>query len=176
MLNGHPIKRTFIDNGASLNIMPMSTFKVAKIDVRWQVKQPISINGFTDRPTDTIGYVNMDFRVGPIHSFTKFHVIEAPVSYHLLVGRKWLHDHNLIPSTLHQCIKGHWKGKDVFIPATKNPFEYNESYLIEAGLFNEYADEGETAITKPSGTPLPTWKEAQQKQHQKRKTHGSRGG
>ena len=101
MLNGHPVKRTFIDNGASLNIMPMSTFKAAKIDVRRLVKQPISINGFTDRPTDTIGYVNVDFKVGPIHSSTKFHVIEAPVSYHLLVGRKWLHDHNLIPSILH---------------------------------------------------------------------------
>ena len=176
MLNGHPVKRTFIDNGASLNIMPMSTFKAAKIDVRRLVKQPISINGFTDRPTDTIGYVNVDFKVGPIHSSTKFHVIEAPVSYHLLVGRKWLHDHNLIPSTLHQCIKGHWKGKDVFIPATKNPFEYNESYLIEAGLFDEYADEGETAIARPSGTPLPTWEEAQQGQQQKRKTRGSPGG
>ena len=80
VLNGHPIKRTFIDNGTSLNIMPMSTFKAAKIDDRRLVKQPISINGFTDRPTDTIGYVNMDLKVGPIHNFTKFHVIEAPVS------------------------------------------------------------------------------------------------
>ena len=34
MLNRHPIKRTFIDNGASLNIMPMSTFKAVKLDDR----------------------------------------------------------------------------------------------------------------------------------------------
>ena len=107
MLNGHPIKRTFIDNGASLNIMPMSTFKVAKIDNRKLVRQPIAINGFTNCSTGTIGYVNVDFKVGPIHGSTKFHVIDAPASYHLLIGRKWLHDHNLIPSTLHQCIKGH---------------------------------------------------------------------
>ena len=72
-----------------------------------------------------------------------------------------MHDHNLIPSTLHQCIKGHWKGKDVFIPAIKNLFDYNESYLIEASLFDEYADKGEIAIVRPSITPLPIWEEAQ---------------
>ena len=38
MLNGHPIKRMFIDNDASLNIMPMSTFKATKIDNRRLVR------------------------------------------------------------------------------------------------------------------------------------------
>ena len=64
----------------------------------------------------------------------------------------------------------------MFIPPTKNPFEYNESYLVEAGLFDEYADEGETTIARPSGTPLLTWEEVQQGQQKKRKTRGSRGG
>ena len=64
----------------------------------------------------------------------------------------------------------------MFIPATKNPFEYNESYLIEASLFDEFAEEGETTIARPSSTPLPTWEEVHQGQQKKRKTRGSRGG
>ena len=55
------------------------------------------------------------------------------------------------------------------MPATKNPFEYNESYLIEATLFDEFAEEEETAIAKLSGIPLPTWEEPQDTQHRKRK-------
>ena len=123
-----------------------------------------------------MGYVNVNLKIGPIQGSTTFHVIDAPVSYHLLIGRKWLHDHHLIPSTWHQCIKGHWKGKDVFIRATKNPFEQNEAYFTESTFFDEFAEEGETAITRPFGTQLPTWEEVQQGQQKKRRTRGSRGG
>ena len=57
----------------------------------------------------------------------------------------------------------------MFILATKNPFEYNESYLVEATLFDEYAEEGQTAIAKTSSIPLPIWEEPQDTQHRKRK-------
>ena len=113
ILNGYPVKRAFIDNGSSINIMPMSTFKAAKIDMRHLVKQPIAVNGFNDSSSNTIGYVNVNLKIGPIQGSTTFHVIDALVSYHLLIGRKWLYTHHLIPFTWHHCIKGHWKGKDV---------------------------------------------------------------
>ena len=175
-LNGYPVKRTFIDTGSSLNIMPKTTFEAAGIDARRLVKQPISVNGFSHSSTKTIGRVNVDLKIGPVRGSVTFHVIDAPVSYHLLIGRKWLHDHNLVPSTLHQCIKGHWNGKDVFIPATKNPFEYDESYFIESTFFDEYAEEGETAIAKASGVPLPSWEEVQEDQQKKRRMRGCRAG
>ena len=57
----------------------------------------------------------------------------------------------------------------MFIPATKNPFEYNESYLVEASLFDEFAEEGEIVIAKPSGIPLPTWEETHDTQQRKRR-------
>ena len=65
----------------------------------------------------------------------------------------------------------------MFNPATKNPFECNESYFIESTFFDEFAEEGETTIAKPMGIPLPTWEEAQNDQpKKKRKTRGCRGG
>ena len=176
ILNGHPVKRTFIDIESSLNIMPKATFEAAGIDIQRLVRQPISVNGFSHSSTKTIGRVNVDLKIGPIRGPVTFHVIDALVSYHLLIGRKWLHDHNLIPSTLHQCMKGHWNGKDAFIPATKNSFEHDESYFIESTFFDEYAEEGETASARAPGVPLPSWEEVQEGQQKKRKMRGCRGG
>ena len=63
----------------------------------------------------------------------------------------------------------------MFIPATKNPFEQNEAYYTESTFFDEFAEEGETAIASPFGTPLTTWEEVQQCQQKKRKNRGSHG-
>ena len=64
----------------------------------------------------------------------------------------------------------------MFIPATKNPFEYDESYFIESTFFDEYAEEGETAIAKSSGVSLPSWEEVQEGQQKKRRMRGCRAG
>jgi len=34
-----------------------------------------------------------------------FHVIDAKTTYNLLFGRSWIHENNIIFSTLHQCFK-----------------------------------------------------------------------
>ncbi|KAL0462153.1 UNVERIFIED_CONTAM: hypothetical protein Slati_0102900 [Sesamum latifolium] len=34
-----------------------------------------------------------------------FHVIDAKTSYNMLLGRPWLHENAVVPSTWHQCFK-----------------------------------------------------------------------
>ncbi|XP_009620551.1 uncharacterized protein [Nicotiana tomentosiformis] len=36
---------------------------------------------------------------------TKFQVIDADMAYNIILGRPWIHDMNVVPSTLHQVIK-----------------------------------------------------------------------
>ena len=45
------------------------------------------------------------------------YVLLAEVSYHVLLGRPWLHKHHFIPSTYHQCIKGRLNGRPMRIRA-----------------------------------------------------------
>lgn len=114
----------------------------------------MDIQAFNNAFVYMLGYVSVDFKMGTIQCLARFHIIDTTVVYHLFIGRKWLHDHNLIPSTLHQCFKGFCKGKDIFILATKNPFKHYEASIIEVGFYDEYAGEGETFIGKPIGVPL----------------------
>ena len=98
----------------------------------------------------TEGYVQLALRVGPIVDLTRFHVINAEVSYHVLLGRPWLHKHRLIPSTYHQCIKGRLNGRPVRIPANRNPFSQGEVNFAETMFCNELEPDDESPTP---GTP-----------------------
>ena len=158
VINGYPIRRTFIDDGSFVNLIPLSTVKAVNIDLK-SLRRPMTITSFDNKEILMLGQVIVNFKMGSIQDQTCFHVIDADVAYHVLIERKFLHTHNIIPSSRHQCIKGHWKGNEIFIPATKAPFERNEVNYIEASFFEDRAENGETAIARPIGVPLPKWED-----------------
>uniref|UniRef100_A0A2N9FW41 Integrase catalytic domain-containing protein n=1 Tax=Fagus sylvatica TaxID=28930 RepID=A0A2N9FW41_FAGSY len=70
---------------------------------------------------------------------TRFHVMDSVVPYHILLGRPWLHKHQLVSSTYYQCVKGRLNGKSIWIAANPTPFDQSESHFVEAALYNEVA-------------------------------------
>ena len=115
-INNVHIRRALVDIGASLNLIPTSTLKAARIPLNRIVGAPIEVFGFARLHECTIGSIKLVLKVGPIVTLTKFHVINSPISYHALLGRPWLHKHKLMPSTYHQCVKGRFNGKPIRIP------------------------------------------------------------
>lgn len=93
-------------------------------------------------------------RVGPIVVLTRFHVINAEVSYHALLGRLWLHKHHLIPSTYHQCIKGRLNGRPVRIPTNRNPFSQGEVNFAKIMFYNELEPDDESPTPGTLGAPI----------------------
>ena len=104
----------------------------------------------------TIGHIQLVLKVGPLMGLTRFHVLNSFVSYHVLLGRPWLHKHKLISSTYHQCVKGRLNGKLIRIPTNPTPFDQSEARYLEAAFYDQLTISGEEAITKPLGTPLPS--------------------
>ena len=49
----------------------------------------------------TAGHIQLWLKVGPIAFLARFHVVKTEVSYHVLLGRPWLHKHQLVPSIYH---------------------------------------------------------------------------
>ena len=101
-INGVQVRRALVDTGASLNLIALSTLEVVGLTDRRILGAPMEIIGFGGSAESTKGYVQLALRVGPIVALTKFHVINLEVSYHVLLGRPWLHKHCLIPSTYHK--------------------------------------------------------------------------
>jgi len=100
-INQIPIKRTLVDTGASINLIPLSTLQVVGILESKIQGCLMEVMGFRGRGEYTIGHIQLWLKLGPIASLTRFHVVKTEVSYHILLGRPWLHKHRLIPSTYH---------------------------------------------------------------------------
>ena len=81
-------------------------------------------------------------------------VINAEVSYHVLLGRPWLHKHHLIPSMFHQCIKGRLNGKPIRIPANHNPFSQGEVNFAETMFYDELGPDDENPAPGTLGAPI----------------------
>ena len=98
--------------------------------------------------------MQLALRVGPIVALTRFHVINAKVSYHVLLGRSWLHKHRIIPFTYHQCIKVRLNGRPVKIPANRNPFSQGEVNFAEIMFYDELEPDDENPAPGTPGAPI----------------------
>ena len=136
IINDVQIRRALVDARASFNLIALSTLEVVGLADKRILEAPMEITGFGGSAESTEGYVQLALRVGPIVALTRFHVINSKVSYHVLLGRPWLHKHHLIPSTYHQCVKGRLNGRSVRIPANHNPFSQGEVNFVETMFYD----------------------------------------
>ena len=74
--------------------------------------------------------------MGDLPTSSIFHVIDAKTSYKLLLGRAWLHEHRIVASTLHQCLK-YYRGGERKINGNVKPFTKAKSYFTYARFFEK---------------------------------------
>ena len=158
-INEVQVRRALVDTGSCINLIPLSTIQAAEISQKKIQGTPMEIKGFGGVGEYTKGHIQLVLKVGPIVALTRFHVVDSVVPYHILLGRPWLHKHQLIPSTYHQCVKGRLNGKPIRIAANSTPFDQFESHFVEATLYDEITSAGEASLAKPIGIPLPKWEE-----------------
>ena len=79
----HIMPQAFLDNGSSLNVMPMSTLSRLPIDFSNLKKSQMVVRAFD----------------------SEFIVMDINPSYNCLLGRPWVHIASAVPSTLYQKVK-----------------------------------------------------------------------
>ncbi|CAL8174484.1 unnamed protein product [Prunus armeniaca] len=114
-------------------------WKFPSISLSKIVQSQTSISSFRNKCEVTIGYVQINLKVGPIRSLTKFYEARGfhrplsprhdnvDVAYHALLERPWLNKHKLVVSTYHQCVKGRIGMRP--IRAGSNPSKTFGTYL-----------------------------------------------
>ncbi|CAL2265922.1 unnamed protein product [Prunus armeniaca] len=152
------IRRALVDTGSSVNILPLFVLTAASIPLSKIVQSQTSISGFGNQSEVTVGYMQVNLKVGPIRSLTKFYVVDVDVAYHALLGRPWLNKHKLVVSTYHQCVKGRIGLRPLRIPGNQAPFNQNEAHYSETEFYTECTGVGSNP-SKDFGTYLPSWTE-----------------
>ena len=159
IINEVQVKCALVDTGSCINLIPLSTIQAVEISQKKIQGAPMEIKGFGGIGEYTKGHIQLVLKVGPIIALTLFHVVDSVVPYHILLGRLWLHKHQLVSSMYHQCVKGRLNGKPIRIAANPMPFDQSEFHFVEAALYDEVAPARETSLAKPVGIPLPKWEE-----------------
>ena len=99
-----------------------------------------------------MGTISLVLKLEKLMTYVTFHVIDAATSYNALIGRPWLHENGVVPSTLHQCIKYKDSTGDIVrIFADKKPFTVAESFYADAKFYFEPVDK----VSKPKTSSPP---------------------
>ncbi|KAL0295975.1 UNVERIFIED_CONTAM: hypothetical protein Sradi_6649600 [Sesamum radiatum] len=110
----------------------------------------LMIQGFNQGGQRAIGIIRMQLTMEDMVSSTLFHVIDAKTSYNMLLGRPWLHENEVVPSTWHQCFKYCRNGIVKKVLGDNKPFTEAESHFADAKYYIEEANKGKEILPPKS--------------------------
>ena len=81
LVDGKPMNKMLVDGGASVNLMPYTTFR----------KLGMMLKDFGGNTSKTRGAINVELTIGSKTLLTTFSVIDGKGSYSLFLGHDWIH-------------------------------------------------------------------------------------
>jgi hypothetical protein len=115
--------------------MLLKTLKTITLDVKNLSDEKVIIHSFNQNSQKAMGAITLNLQCRSMKAPTKFYVIDAETSYRALLGHPWLHNNQVIPSTLHQCLKYIENGKQKRIDGDVKPFGVHEIKFNDAQYF-----------------------------------------
>ena len=106
------MNKILVDGGASVNLMPYTTFCKLGQGPGDLIETDMMLKNFGGNASKTRGPMNVELTIRSKTLLTTFFVIDGKGSYSLLLGRDWIHANCCVPSTMHQCLI-QWHGDDV---------------------------------------------------------------
>ncbi|KAK4397454.1 hypothetical protein Sango_1582000 [Sesamum angolense] len=98
----HKVNRILIDGGSAVNILPLRILKELEIPIDELSNRRLMIQGSNQGGQRAVGIIRMQLTMEDMLSSALFHVIDTKTSYNMLLGRPWLHENAVVPSTWHQ--------------------------------------------------------------------------
>ncbi|XP_039114762.1 uncharacterized protein LOC120250065 [Dioscorea cayenensis subsp. rotundata] len=130
--------------------MTLNTLRALALEVCHLSSEKIIIQGFNQHSQKALGSITLPLKFGKISSNVKFHVIDTDASYKALLGRPWIHENQLVPSTLHQCAKYLVDGEEFRIDGEIQPFGIHEIHYEDARYYLNASK-----LTKGGKLPCP---------------------
>ncbi|XP_070026651.1 uncharacterized protein [Nicotiana sylvestris] len=98
------VKRVLIDPGSSVNIILLRVLNEMKAEDKL-VPKAHTLSRFDNSSVVTKGELKLTTFAEGVVKDTKFQVVEMEMAYNMILGRPWIHEMDIVPSTLHQVIK-----------------------------------------------------------------------
>ena len=95
------LPKVLIDNGFSLNVMPLSTLMRLLVDRSYMKHTKTMVRAFDSTRQEVTGEIKIKVQIGTCTFNVEFQVMDISPSYNYLLGRSWIHIAGVVPSTLH---------------------------------------------------------------------------
>src|SRR3954465_7392517 len=97
-----------------------------------------NIFGFNANSTRPMGKIKLRCHIGDLKTEVTVYVIDADISYNLLLGRPWIHRNHIVLSTLHQVMKYvDAEGQVHTLVAEQHPFKGVKTHFTDSLLYQE---------------------------------------
>ncbi|XP_070021680.1 uncharacterized protein [Nicotiana sylvestris] len=100
------VKRDLINPGSYVNIILLRILYEMQAEEKL-VPKAHTLSGFDNSSIVTKGEITLTTFVEWVVKDTKFQVVEMEMAYNMILGRPWIHEMDVVPSTLHQVINFH---------------------------------------------------------------------
>ena len=99
--NGKPVSKVLVDNGSSVNVMPLRMLKALGSGVGDLIEIEVSVSAFNGEISKTMGLLPIDIIVGSKTSLSAFLMINSTANYNSLLRRDWIHINRCVSSSFH---------------------------------------------------------------------------
>ncbi|XP_052484806.1 uncharacterized protein LOC128039914 [Gossypium raimondii] len=117
---GYTLPVVLIDNGSTLNVLPLSTLNRLPIDISHMKTCQNIVRAFDGTERKVMGRIEIPLLIDPTVYEVDFLVMDIKPSYNCLLGRPWIHSAGVVPSSLHQKLKLVSEGRLVTINAEED--------------------------------------------------------
>ncbi|KHN34546.1 hypothetical protein glysoja_045108, partial [Glycine soja] len=100
-INSKTLSKVFVDGGAILDIMSLTTLKKLGKRQRELITTNMKMTNFTRGATPALGVLVVDIMVGPKTMYSTFFIVDANPTYYVLLERDWIHFSQFVPFILH---------------------------------------------------------------------------
>ncbi|KAG5523743.1 hypothetical protein RHGRI_030657 [Rhododendron griersonianum] len=139
-MNGQPVSKVLVNNGAVVNILPSRMMKLLNKTNDDLIPTEVTVGNFAGGCSPPKGVISLQLQVGTRKMNATFFVVDSSSNYNALLGRDWIHINGCVPSSLHQALiflkQEEAEGVEVFW-ADQHPFKA-ETNNVEADLYKEY--------------------------------------
>ena len=99
------IKRILVDNSSSTNVIFLNAATEMNIDESHIHRHSTVLIGFNGEHKFTLGDITLPVYAAGVNVHIAFVMLDSPLAYNVIIGRPWIHEMRLVPSTFHQVIK-----------------------------------------------------------------------
>ena len=99
------ISSVLVDGGIAVNIVMLEALQSMGISEDKIVRKSSMLVGFSGESKHSVGEITLPVYVDGATSLEGFVVLDCLSTYNVILGRPWIHNNKVMPSTYHQCVK-----------------------------------------------------------------------